>query len=153
MKAFLLACCVLWVPLFSHAVVLNDHTGAYVTWWEADDLEEGTGFGLSKDLRLLGIVFVEGNVGYVDFKQGWIVPLEVSLNLKFPLPLTPYIGVGTGYYFSDLDQVDSDTGTHIKVGGRIELLGIGLYGEARTLDLEEDALDGYSLLVGVTLRY
>ncbi len=153
MNKYLLLFSILFLPLFSQADVLKNHTGAYMNFWDADRLDDGTGFGVSLDYRLLGIVFVEGNAGYVDFDDGWVVPMETSLNLKLPLPLTPYIGVGGGYYVADHKTVDNGWGTHMKLGGMLQLFSLGVFAEARYMDLDENALDGYNYLLGVTFKF
>jgi len=153
MNKYFLFLFLLFLPILGRTEVLNNYTGIYATWWDADRLDDGAGFGISTDYRLLGIFFVEGNAAYVDFDQGWIVPLEASLNVKLPLPLTPYFGVGAGYYLADHDRVDSSWGTHMKLGGMFQLFGVGIFGEARFVDLEENALDGNTYLLGVNWKF
>ena len=135
--------------------VINHHGGFYVTGWDADgdQLDTGRGVGGKLDYRLLGMLFVEGRVGYVDFDDASVVPLEGSLNLKLPLPLTPYGGVGYGYYLTDGGGLENGSGVYAQLGATLELFGVGVFAEARLMDLEEDALDGASVHLGLSWKF
>ncbi len=152
MKLFLILAAFLCLsPL--HSDLINNRAGAFVTWWDADDLDDGIGIGAKIDYRLLGILFAEGRTGYVNFEDGNAIPFEGSLNLKMPLPLTPYVGFGYGYYLIEDSGLDSGGGTFIQLGATLELFGAGIFADLRFLDLEENPLDGSSFHVGVSWKF
>lgn len=151
------------VILITTAVcLLADHAGAlgrdaltaYGTYWDGENA--GYGLGLKYSKSLLDMVSVDGRGGYIVFDDAvdtTMVPLEVAFNLGLPGPITPYAGVGLGYYLIDHPLFDDASGYFAQVGLEFTLVKIGAMVELRYMDLEEDYFDDLSLNVGVVLKF
>lgn len=127
----------------------------YGTYWDADD--SGKGAGLRYKKTFLGFGAVDGRAGYVDFNsiETEMVPLELSINARLPFMISPYIGVGGGYYLLDskLGAVDNSGGYFAQLGVEATFLWIGAMAEIRYHDLEENYFDGTSFNAGLLIKW
>lgn len=127
----------------------------YGTWWDGDD--EGYGGGLRLKKTILGFGAVEGRGGYVNFDDTDtdVYPLDVSVNVRLPFLVSPYAGVGVGYYFIDSPVSALDDGSNYfgQIGVEFTFLLVGAMAEVRYHDAEADYLDGTSVNVGLLLKW
>ncbi len=146
----------LLLGLAANSLALGTTFSAYGTYWKGD-YDEGLGGGVRLKKSLLDILSVDGRGGYVDFDSATVklVPLEASLNIGLPGPITPYAGVGAGYYLVDAknDHLDDLGGYFAQVGIEVTLFKIGALAELRYLDVEKDYFDGFSANVGLLLKW
>ena len=128
---------------------------AYGTYWDADN--SGKGAGLRYKKAFLGFGAVDGRAGYVDFNsiETEMVPLELSINARLPFMISPYVGVGGGYYLLDskLGAVDNSSGYFAQLGVEATFLWIGAMAEVRWHDLEENYFDGTSFNAGLLIKW
>lgn len=127
---------------------------AYGTYWDGENA--GYGLGAKYSLSLIDIIFADARAGYImfdDVVDTTMVPLEVSLNLGFPGPITPYAGVGVGYYLIDNPAIDDISGYFGQIGLEFTILKIGAMVELRYMDLEEESFDDLSLNAGIVLKF
>ena len=126
---------------------------AYGTYWDQEETAYGAGLRASKSL--LDMVYVDGRAGYVETETSntEMIPLEASINLGLPGIITPYVGIGAGYYFLDSDLLDDRAGYFGQIGCEFIFTKIGALAELRYLDLEDDYFDGVSLNVGVLWKF
>jgi hypothetical protein len=144
--------------LTSTCLLLHADTSltAYGTYWEGDDIGKGAGLRLKK--TILGFGAIEGRGGYVEFSDTNtdVVPLDVSLNLRLPFMISPYAGVGAGYYLidsNDLSGVDDESGYFAQLGIEATFIWIGAMAEIRWHDIEGGYLDGHSVNVGLLVKW
>lgn len=126
----------------------------YGTYWDGENAGYGAGLKYSKSL--IDIVSVDGRAGYLAFDDAvdtTMIPLEIAFNIGFPGPVTPYAGVGIGYYLIDNPQADDAAGYFGQVGLELTLFKIGVMAELRYMDLEEDYFDDLSLNAGIVLKF
>lgn len=133
-----------------------DHSlTAYGTYWDADD--SGKGAGLRYKKTFLGFGALDGRAGYVNFDsiKTDMIPLELSINARLPFIISPYIGVGGGYYLldSNLGSIDNSGGYFAQLGVEATLLWFGVMAELRYHDLEENYFDGTSVNVGLLIKW
>lgn len=127
---------------------------AYGTYW--DGVEPGYGLGLKYSKSLLDIVSVDGRGGYImfdDLADTSMIPLEVAFNLGFPGPISPYAGVGVGYYLIDNPTIDDASGYFGQIGIEFTIVKIGAMAELRYLDLEGSYFDDLSVNIGILLKF
>ena len=128
---------------------------AYGTHWDADS--KGTGAGLRLKKTFLGFGAVEARGGYVVFDdiKTDMVPLDVSINIRLPFLISPYAGVGLGYYLLDSDHktFDNSSGYFAQVGVEVTFLVVGIMAELRYHDMEESYFDGPSFNAGILLKW
>jgi hypothetical protein len=102
------------------------------------------------------MVYFDGRVGYVAFDDAFdttVIPLEAGFNVGLPGVITPYAGVGVGYYFIDNPFIDNAAGYYAQAGVEFILARIGVSVELRYHELDEDYLDGVSLNSGIILKF
>lgn len=152
MKKYLLLCCALIAAGYATA---DTSLSAYGTYWEADSSGRGAGLRLKK--TVLGFGAVEARGGYVNFDdiETDMIPLDASINVRLPFMISPYAGVGAGYYFLDSDSggMDDTSGFFAQVGVEATFLWIGALAEVRYYDLEENYFDGPSYNIGLLLKW
>ena len=144
-------CCLMFA---AEAALGGSSLALYGTYWDTKD--PGYGAGLKYKLSLIDLVSVDGRGGYIRFDDGndsGMVPLEVAFNLGLPGPISPYAGVGLGYYFTDIPSVDDASGYFGQVGLEFTIVKIGAMIELRYMDLEEDYLDELSLNAGLVWQF
>jgi hypothetical protein len=127
---------------------------AYGTYWDGEN--PGYGLGLKYSKSLLDIVSVDGRGTYImfdDVADTTMVPLEVAFNLGFPGPISPYAGVGVGYYFIDNPLFDDATGYFGQIGLEFTIVKVGVMAELRYMDLEGEYFDDLALNVGILLKF
>jgi hypothetical protein len=132
----------------------NNQLTAYGTYWKGD--KDGYGLGLKYTKSLIDMVYFEGRGGYVLFDDAvdtTVVPLEAGFNLGLPGFITPYVGVGLGYYIIDNPFIDSASGYFAQAGVEFTISKIGIMAELRYHDLDEQYFDGVSVNGGVILRF
>lgn len=141
--------------MVDHARALGSNAlTAYGTYWDGEN--PGYGLGLKYSKSLIDMVSVDGRGGYIvfdDIADTTMVPLEVAFNLGFPGPITPYAGVGMGYYLIDNPLIDDTSGYFGQIGLEFTLIKVGAMVELRYMDLEEDYFDDLSLNVGIVLKF
>jgi hypothetical protein len=136
------------------AAIGDNRVTAYGTYWNGD--KNGYGLGLKYSKALMDMVYIEGRGGYVSFDDALdttVVPVEAGFNFGLPGTITPYVGVGLGYYIIDNPFIDSTSGFFAQAGVEFTISRIGLVAELRYHDLGEQYLDGVSLNGGVILRF
>lgn len=126
---------------------------AYGSYW--NHTEDAYGAGLKVSKSLIDILYLDGRAGYstTDSSDVEVIPLEVSLNIGLPGMITPYAGIGGGYYVVDSDLIDDLGGYFGQVGIEFIFTKIGALAELRYLDLEGSYLDGVALNVGVLWKF
>lgn len=128
---------------------------AYGTYWDADS--EGTGGGLRLKKTILAFAAADIRGGYVNFSDinTEAIPVEASINARLPFIISPYVGVGAGYYFLNSDQSDTDNaaGYFAQLGVEATFLWFGAMAEVRYHDLDVDYLDGTSVNLGLLLKW
>jgi len=128
---------------------------AYGTYWEGDDTGKGGGLRLKK--TFLGFGAVEGRGGYVEFSDTntEVYPLDVSINARLPFMISPYAGIGAGYYYtsSDLPGLDNSSGYFGQIGVEATFLWFGAMAEVRFHDLDGSYFDGRSVNVGLLVKW
>lgn len=128
---------------------------AYGTYWDADS--SGKGAGLRLKQTFLGFGAVDGRAGYINYDsiKTDMVPLELSINARLPFMISPYVGVGGGYYAlkSDLPGFDNGTGVFGQLGVEATFIWIGAMAEVRWHDLEKDYFDGTSYNAGLLIKW
>ncbi len=106
---------------------------AYGVYWDADD--PGRGAGLRVRKTFLAFMAVEGRSGYVEFTDSntELIPAEISVVGRIPFVISPYAGIGTGYYFvdSDIPGQDDFSGGFAQLGVEASLLWFGVMAEVR----------------------
>lgn len=128
---------------------------AYGTYWDGDDIGKGGGLRLKK--TILGFGAVEGRGGYVDFNNSKteVIPLDISVNLRLPFMISPYAGIGAGYYIIDstVPGLDNTSGYFGQLGVEVTLAAIGAMAEVRFHDLEGGYLDGTAFNLGLLIKW
>ena len=127
----------------------------YGVYWDGDD--PGTGAGLRVRKTILAFLAVEGRTGYVDFSDSGtkIIPAEVSVVGRLPTFISPYAGLGTGYYFvdSDVSGVNDFGGGFVQLGIDANILWFGAMAEIRYYEMEESAWSGAAYNLGLFLQF
>ena len=132
----------------------NNAITAYGTYWDGE--EPGYGLGLKYSKSLVDMIYLDARGGYVmfdDLVDTTMVPLEVGFNLGLPGMITPYAGVGVGYYLIDNPIIDDATGYFGQIGVEFTIVKIGAMVELRYLDLEGEYFDDLALNVGILLKF
>jgi hypothetical protein len=128
---------------------------AYGSYWDADTSGTGAGLQLKKTFLAFGAVELSG--GYVDFNDinTEMIPLEVAINARLPFFISPYAGVGAGYYIfnTDISGLDDNPGTFAQLGIEATFLMVGLMAEVRYNDLDGTYFDGTSYNAGILLKW
>jgi hypothetical protein len=128
---------------------------AYGTYWEGDDTGKGGGLRLKK--TFLGFGAVEGRGGYVEFSDTntEVYPLDVSINARLPFMISPYAGIGAGYYYisSDLPGLDNSSGYFGQIGVEATFAWFGAMAEIRFHDLDGSYFDGRSVNIGLLVKW
>lgn len=127
---------------------------AYGTYWDGESA--GRGLGLKYSKSLLDLISVDGRGGYImfdDVDDTTMVPLEASFNISLLGIITPYAGVGVGYYFIDNPLFDDASGYFGQIGLEVTIVNIGVMAELRYMDLEGEYFDDLALNVGILLKF
>jgi len=143
------------------AQTLSQQAGAYASWLNADDLDDGFGVGLKYSLMVQDVAPALPKLGVgFDVRAGWLTfdgddnDYGVDVDM-FPIELTalvsyevmdgakPYAGLGVGYYFFDADSrwydVDDEFGVYALLGWDQKVYeGLSVFAEAKYLWLEPD---------------
>ena len=108
--------------------------GAFVSYWNGEDIDNGYGLGVKHKFQIIPIFAVDIRASWLSFSDD-----PVDLNM-FPLEATAlaklgmfYGGVGAGYYIFDGKNVDLDNapGGFILAGIQFALGGMGVFGELK----------------------
>ena len=125
-----------------------NNTGLYGSYWDSDDLDEGIGGGAKVTFDVTNVLALDLRASYINFDELEmnVVPLEGSLQIGIPFgeAISPYGGIGMGYYFFDADEADVDDEVGFFALGGLELHlreGVSLFGEIRYFVLEADVKD------------
>ena len=131
--------------------------GAFLTWWDAEDMDTGFGGGLKYEFPLIPIVSIDARVSYISFSDVdlYTIPIEAVGTAKLGMF---YGGLALGYYI--WDGIDADTsaeiGGSILAGISLGLGSIGAFGEirynvvkTRVADTFDMNADGFSINLGV----
>ena len=141
----------LFAALFLGMASQAQAIGAFLSWQNAEDLDNGYGVGIAAprgatlirlDPRLTWYSYGEGDVDLNAFPIDLIA--ELSLGLF-------YGGVGASYTIYDNDVPDR-WGYSAVVGAKLALGGIGLFGDLLWRGSEEknnSSADGFGLNIGV----
>lgn len=128
---------------------------AYGSYWEGDDSGRGVGIRLKK--TVLAFLALEGRTGYYEFSGSdtEVIPADVAVSARLPFMISPYAGIGAGYYFADSStySLDNFSGSFVQVGVEATFVWIGALAEVRYYDMEEDAFDGPAYNVGLLLKW
>ncbi|MEE9369765.1 MAG: hypothetical protein V3V05_13025 [Pontiella sp.] len=145
------------LALITACMVANADTSltAYGTYWEGDDTGNGVGLRLKK--TILGFGAIEGRGGQVKFDDTDtdVIPLDLSLNVRLPFMISPYAGVGAGYYLIDskIPNLENVSGYFGQIGMEATFVWIGVMAEIRWHDIEGSYLDGTSFNLGVLVKW
>lgn len=126
---------------------------AFGSYWNTED--PGKGAGLKVGKSLIDILFLKGSISTINFEEADLdmIPMEASLNIGLPGILTPYAGIGVGYYHFDSDHIDDKTGYFAQAGLELSIALIGAMAEVRYHDIEGTALDEFSVNAGILLKF
>lgn len=136
--------------------------GLGASWMYSDDLDNG--YGATAKYVLLYQDLAPRVAGGLDIRSGWttfdgedndydtdvdVYPVEITALLDYEVAdgANPYVGVGAGYYFFDVDDeggydVDDDYGVYGLVGWDQNInKQVSVFAEAKYLWLEPD-VDG-----------
>ena len=154
MSRFWLALCVGAVLACAGSAVADTSLTAYGVSWDGDD--PGRGAGLRVRKTFLAFMAVEGRTGYVEFSDSntELIPAEISVVGRIPFVISPYAGIGTGYYFveSDTPGKDDFSGGFAQLGVEASLLWFGAMAEIRYYEMEESYWDGTAYNLGLFLK-
>ncbi|MDF7807578.1 hypothetical protein P4E94_09030 [Pontiellaceae bacterium B12219] len=155
MKILLRASFTLLLVLAAGLAHADTSLTAYGTYWDADS--SGTGAGLRLKKTFLGFGAAELRGGYIDFSDidTEMIPLDVSINARLPFFISPYAGVGAGYYIfnSDMPNLDNNPGYFAQLGLEATFLLVGVMAEVRFNDLDGTYFDGASYNAGILLKW
>ena len=155
MKKSLVALLTIASTILLPTIYADTSLTAYGTYWDAEDSGKGGGLRLKK--TFLGFGAVEGRGGYVSFSETntEVVPLDISINARLPFMISPYAGVGAGYYFIDSDVPGSDnaSGYFGQIGVEATFIWIGAMAELRYYEIEGSYLDGTAVNVGLLFKW
>ena len=153
LKTLLFATLVFLFTNLDASALLGGSAALYGTYWNAD--ESGYGAGLKLNKSLFDILYIDGRGGYVSFDSGKVevIPLEASLNIGLPGPITPYAGVGVGYYLIDAPGAEDLSGQFGQIGIEFTILKLGVMAELRYLELEKSYFDGLSANAGIMWKF
>ena len=148
-------CLTLAATLVAAALHADTSLTGYGTWWDGDEEGYGAGLRLKRTFLAFGAVEARGGMVAFDDSDTDMYPLDVSVNVRLPFIVSPYAGVGAGYYFFDspLDGLDDGSGIFGQVGVEFTFLVVGAMAEVRYHDAEADYLDGTSVNVGLLVKW
>jgi hypothetical protein len=138
----------------ANSAVGGGGVAAYGTYWDGEN--PGYGLGAKYGMSLIDIIFADARAGYITFDDAadtTMVPLEISFNLGFPGAITPYAGVGLGYYLIDNPVLDDSSGYFGQIGLEFTIIKIGAMVELRYMDLEATYFDDLSLNAGLVFNF
>ena len=125
--------------------------GPFVSWQNADDLDNGYGLGVALPRSLTPIIRIDPRVTWYSYSGG-----DYDLN-AFPIDLIAeidlglfYGGVGGSYTIYD-HNISNRWGYSFVAGAKLQLGGLGIFGELmwRGSEKDEANVDGFGLNVGV----
>ena len=132
--------------------------GAFLSWWNGQDMGDGVGFGAKTKFSLVPLVNVDGRLSYHTFGTPDIavIPLELAASANVGLFNG---GVGGGYYiFNGRDEdATNEWGGFLFIGADLTVAGIGVFGELKytlvetSLDGRTRKADGFGVSVGASL--
>ena len=140
--------------IMANTAVGGSSVAAYGTYWDGEN--PGYGLGAKYGMSLIDIIFADARAGYILFDDAvdtTMVPLEISFNVGFPGPITPYAGVGLGYYLIDNPVLDDSSGYFGQIGLEFTIVKIGAMVELRYMDLESTYFDDLSLNAGLVFKF
>ena len=142
------------LPLFIHA---DSSLTGYVSYWDTDKAGEGDGYGVRLKTTFLafGSIEARGGVVELDDKVTTLYPVDLSINLRIPFIISPYVGVGAGYTFVDsVRPTYNDMNTlYAHLGVEVTFVWFGVMAEVRAVDAEDNDFDGVSGNVGVLIKW
>jgi outer membrane protein W len=173
--------CVLTLFTLCVASVISSHAikfdvAPYGSYVDAGDLSHSYGGGAKAKLAILDFLAVDARASYLRTDVGKVdmVPLEATAIFQIRLlkeTLTPYAGIGVGYYMFASGDVDlkNDVGFYPMLGLEFrptKSKKFGIFAEVRYLFLESDLddfspdirgssadMDGVGVNVGVLFRF
>ena len=156
-RTFLFFLAPLAAVLSSHADFVTRDAGGYFTYWDTDGVGNGRGIGGKLAIQPAPFFFGDLRLSYIDFdKSGtWSLPLEASVNGRLPFIVSPYAGIGAGYYFvqSDRPGLDNSLGYFGQVGADYSIGALKIFAELRFLNVNEDPLDGRAFNLGLAWSF
>ena len=106
--------------------------GAFLSYWNGEDIDNGYGLGLKHKFQIIPIVGVEARASWLSFSDADLnlYPLEAAGRANLGLF---YGGLGAGYYiFSGKDvNWDNAWGGFLFAGVEIAVGGLGVFGELK----------------------
>jgi opacity protein-like surface antigen len=143
------------IAILATTTLADTSITGYGTYWDAESSGAGVGVRLKKTFLGFGAAEVRG--GYVNFDdiKTDMIPLDISINARLPFMISPYAGVGAGYYFmdSDIPGFDNSTGYFAQLGVEATFVMIGVMAEIRYNDLEGSYFDGASYNAGILFKW
>jgi hypothetical protein len=135
--------------------------GAYLSYWNGQDIDNGYGVGLKHKFQIVPIFSVEARASWLKFSDDPVdlnlFPLEAMGRAKLGLF---YLGAGVGYYIFDAKDasVDNTVGAFGVAGVEFALAGLGGFAELKytyaDTKTESDAdLDGSGIGVNVGIIF
>jgi hypothetical protein len=115
--------------------------GIFGTWWNPKDTESnGYGLGFRSQVRVNPYISFDTRASFVKFKDDDlnVIPLEATVMMKLGMV---YAGAGGGYYFFDSNKnvdLDNNWGWYALAGIDVPVWRVGLFGEAKWLELSTD---------------
>ena len=133
MKKFLIA--VLAATIVGSAASQAHSIGAFVSYWNGKDTDNGYGLGINQQIKIIPLVQAEVRASWLSYSEDDpgmnLYPLEGLARVKLGLF---YLGAGVGYYiFSGSDDVewDNDWGAFGVGGVELTIAKIGVFGELK----------------------
>jgi len=155
--------------------------GVFASRWDSKDHGILTGYGVRLGWNLIHHLGLEARASHLEAEENslstTLIPIEAALTWRFPLgkTLSPYLGMGIGYYLKDLEYDDTTTWEHSEksagyfalAGVTLRLGAVSLFTDAkytlvgtddelewRGADIDaQNSLDGLSLQAGLKLGF
>jgi opacity protein-like surface antigen len=148
----------------TQAAPVTQQAGAYASWLDSEDLDQGYGAGMKYSVMWRELVpSMPGLMLGLDARIGWLTfdgedndfgvdvdvcPVELTFLAKHEIAewnhAAPYVGAGVGGYFFDVEDddaldMDDEVGFHVVAGWEQPVTDrVSLFAEARYLWLEPD---------------
>ena len=125
--------------------------GAFLSWWDGNDLTSGFGLGVKHDFNIIPVISADVRASWLGFGDVNTFPIEAGAYASLGLF---YGGLGVGYYILDSD-LDNSFGGFVLGGGKLTVLGLGAFGELKYTHLESQGINanGIGVNIGATLPF
>lgn len=123
--------------------------GAFLSYWNGKDTDNGYGFGVNHQIKIVPIVHGDIRASWLSFNESEgsdlnLYPLEGLVRVKLGMF---YVGAGVGYYIFSGKDVDWDNSWGgFGVGGiEFTILKIGAFGELKYTAVDSRVEDSFDV--------